>query len=269
MSGSPPEMRTSLIDFFDLMYLSASSKRSTGMGGCSSPTILFLVQYLQYIAQESVTMRSAMSGYLWTRPGTGEWESSPQGSTISQDATLNSSSLGMACFLMGHFGSCRSMSEKKYGVMAIASLPVALLMPSSSLLVRGMSSLMTSRDVILFLNCHFQSYQQSGRASGKSMYSERLDLRTARLLLGGSELIESPFIGYFVFESLFQVLPDVFDFPYIFLGIFPELLVPDSDLLGPDKPLLLKVVELLPWNIYFRKQVWSSYAHPVVYSCLL
>ena len=193
MSGSPPEMRTSLIDFFDLMYLSASSKRSTGMGGCSSPTILFLVQYLQYIAQESVTMRSALSGYLWTRPGTGEWESSPQGSTISQDATLNSSSLGMACFLMGHFGSW-SMSEKKYGVMAIASLPVALFIPSSSRLVRGMSSLMTSRDVILFLNCHFQSYQQSGRASGNSIYSARLDLRTARLLLGGSELIESPSI---------------------------------------------------------------------------
>src|SRR3972149_10316082 len=83
------------------------------------------------------------------------------------------------------------------------------------------------------------------------------------------DFFHSLFIGYFVFESLFQVLPDVFDFPYIFLGVFPELLVPDRDLLGFDKPLLLKVVELLPWNIYFRKQVRSPYAHPVVYSCLL
>src|SRR4030067_3693836 len=111
MSGSPPEIRISLIDLFDLMYLSASSKRSIAMGGCSSPTILFLVQYLQYIAQESVTMRSALSGYLWTRPGTGEWEASPQGSTMSQDASLNSSSLRVAFFLMVPFGVCRRVAE--------------------------------------------------------------------------------------------------------------------------------------------------------------
>ena len=113
MSGSPPEIRISLIDLFDLMYLSASSKRSIAMGGCSSPTILFLVQYLQYIAQESVTMSRALSGYLCTSPGTGECESSPHGSTISAGERLNSSILGMACFLMGHFGSFLSMRERK------------------------------------------------------------------------------------------------------------------------------------------------------------
>src|SRR3990172_2276326 len=101
MSGSPPEMSTSRMVFLDLMYFTASEKNFLDMGGCSSPTSLFLVQYLQYMAQDSVTMRSTLSGYLCTRPGTGEAVSSPQGSTISQEETPNSSSLGIACFLIG------------------------------------------------------------------------------------------------------------------------------------------------------------------------
>src|SRR3972149_791523 len=176
MSGSPPEMSTSLMPFFDLMYLRASSKRALDIGGCSSPTSLLRVQYLQYMAQVSVTMRSALSGYLCTSPGMGECLSSPHGSTISHEETPNSSSLGIACLRMGHLGSSLSMREKKYGVMAILRRPSALFMPACSRRLKLRSSESSSSEVILFLSCHLQSPQSSGRDLGSMMISVKRSL---------------------------------------------------------------------------------------------
>src|SRR3972149_12063674 len=109
------------------------------------------------MAQEFGTSKRTLSGYLCTSPGTGECESSAQGSTISPGEILNSSILGIACFLMGQSGSFLSMSEKKYGVMAIASRPFDFLKPSFSSGVSLISFCRTSKEVILFFNCHFQS----------------------------------------------------------------------------------------------------------------
>ncbi len=102
IKGSPPEINTSLTVGFLLMYPIPSSIILSVMIISEEATFLFLVQKRQYIAHSLATRKRTLSGYLWTRLGTGLRFSSSSGSGMHTESRSSVGS-GTACFQSGSF----------------------------------------------------------------------------------------------------------------------------------------------------------------------
>lgn len=106
MKGSPPERMISRIVVSLFKYLRDSSKNSPGSHAL--PTILFLLQNLQYMAHSELIKKTALPGYLFIRTGVTEISRSLSGS--SSPSSFNSSTDGIACCRIGQKGLLISIS---------------------------------------------------------------------------------------------------------------------------------------------------------------
>ena len=90
------------------------------------------------------------------------FESSPHGSSISSGAVYDSSIRGTTCRRIGQFGSFRSISPKKCGVIPKASFFPAKIVPALSSPVSSSLLSSCSRVWIRLRSCQVQSPQFSG-----------------------------------------------------------------------------------------------------------
>src|ERR1035437_4117391 len=103
------------------------------------------------------------------------WLSSPQGSAISSGAVQPSSILGMTWRRIGQCGSFGSISEKKCGVIDIASLVPARRTPARSESVNSKRASRSASVETRFFNCHFESSHWSAEADSHPPPERRSD----------------------------------------------------------------------------------------------